>query len=769
MKKLLSLILLFTLLAACQPLPAPTPTLTATSSATPSLTPVPSATVRPTRTITPTITETPTDTATPTRTATPVPPTPAAFAGSPVPQATGPLDVQNVTRAVQLAQWGRGALQSIQYAPDGRLLAISTTLGVYLYEAATFHELRFIPTSAAVSAARFSSDTATLALGLQSGGVELHRTVDGSLIKSFLVQDEPVIDLMLSANGETLFTLHLTYPGGTASSSLGSVLRIWNLSTGQKTQERSLGAVTRVSFTSAGLLLHTGSTLEIQSPGTGETLTKINLQDKLKRDLVVSRVVLSPDGSLALVFSGTYAALVPLKTENSPRIIQEALPLPASQPPTTCPFVPVVTEEPTFEPEPTDEWDWSWFDWVEETAEPTETPLPSPTPDPHPPVIYTAVFSPDGSTLAVGRQPGIVDLRRTSDGAILHSFAAGTRQVAFSPDGQSLLTLSKEDKIEQHRMPGGELDQRLNPGLSPFTTLSLAPDDSLAAASAADGQVSVWKLSDGRIAFNVSAAAGDVAFSPDGKSLAVGMTDGSLRVWQLDLQRSATVGKAITLENIHQSPIQRVIYSPDGKRLVTSAGDCRIRVWYTGSWTQALFKQLLTREAFGSTPNLTLSPDGSLLAGYAALTSMAYSDNGVDVSGYTYRNTFDFFDLKTGEEIPGVPADPTSPFSVTAFSPDGQQLASVGSQIALWNLQSHTQTFSVEGTGQSLAFSPDGSLLAVGLTSGTIRLINVRTGAVLVDLAGHRGAALRLAFTSDAHYLVSTSQDGTVRVWGLAQ
>jgi hypothetical protein len=260
-----------------------------------------------------------------------------------------------------------------------------------------------------------------------------------------------------------------------------------------------------------------------------------------------------------------------------------------------------------------------------------------------------------------------------------------------------------------------------------------------------------------------------VAFAPNGKSLAVGMTDGSLRVWKLDLQRSATVGKAITLENIHLSPIQRVIFSPDGKRLITSAGDCRIRVWYTGSWTQALFKQLLTREAFGSTPYLTISPDGSLLAGYAALTAMAYSNDGVNVSGYTYRNTFDFFDLKTGEEIPGVPADPTSPFSVTAFSPDGQQMASVGSRIDLWNLQSHTQVFSVDGAGQSLAFSPDGSLLAVGLTSGTIRLIDVQTGAVLVDLAGHRGAALHLAFTSDARYLVSASQDGTVRVWGVAK
>ena len=68
------------------------------------------------------------------------------------------------------------------------------------------------------------------------------------------------------------------------------------------------------------------------------------------------------------------------------------------------------------------------------------------------------------------------------------------------------------------------------------------------------------------------------------------------------------------------------------------------------------------------------------------------------------------------------------------------------------------------------AFHPNNMLLALGGyedTSATVRLWDIKKSRLMTTLSGHASGVLDLAFTTDGRFLVTGSQDGTVRLWGV--
>ena len=71
------------------------------------------------------------------------------------------------------------------------------------------------------------------------------------------------------------------------------------------------------------------------------------------------------------------------------------------------------------------------------------------------------------------------------------------------------------------------------------------------------------------------------------------------------------------------------------------------------------------------------------------------------------------------------------------------------------------------GRPYTLAFSPDGTMLACGSNDCTVKLWNSITGELIATFTGHLSTVDELTFSQDGNTLASGSADGTVRFWDI--
>ncbi|NEO99716.1 MAG: NACHT domain-containing protein [Symploca sp. SIO2E9] len=105
-----------------------------------------------------------------------------------------------------------------------------------------------------------------------------------------------------------------------------------------------------------------------------------------------------------------------------------------------------------------------------------------------------------------------------------------------------------------------------------------------------------------------------------------------------------------------------------------------------------------------------------------------------------------------------------------AFSPDGKLLATgdMNSEIRLYQVGDWQPLLTLRGHTDwvtSVTFSPDSSILATSSADQTIKLWNLNTGKCLRKLQEHDQGVWAVTFSPDGNLLASGSDDKTIKIW----
>ncbi len=456
--------------------------------------------------------------------------------------------------------------------------------------------------------------------------------------------------------------------------------------------------------------------------------------------------------------------------------------------------------------------------------------------------VASVAFNWNGTILASGSDDQKIKLwnpesqSKNKPIATLTGHEGAVKAVAFSPDEKNGYLLASGSKDQKVRIWDIRDNSCLEvPALHSDVVRSVAfsRDGQMLASGSEDKKVILWNLSNLKQIVELETLTNhkngvrSVAFSSDGKWLASGSEDQTLYLWELNPsdQKNILVKKEL---RGHNYSISAVAFSPDNQILASGSWDKTIRLWHLHP-SEAI-PQILGRHD-DNIMSVAVSPDGRWLASGSwdntirlwdlskpnpepevigehqnKVFAVAFDQNSQILASASADRTIKLWkDFKNGEKNPEILTGHKDGVSSVAFSPDGRWLASGSwskdATVRLWDLQhpdsnskilwKHENLETHKGKSvTSVAFSPDGQMLASGSDDTTIKLFDLRRTEGLswdsiyeksssdsqenpvidpIVLTGHTARVWSVAFSPNSKMLASGSDDRTIRLWDLSQ
>jgi WD40 repeat protein len=379
------------------------------------------------------------------------------------------------------------------------------------------------------------------------------------------------------------------------------------------------------------------------------------------------------------------------------------------------------------------------------------------------PGVETIAFSADATKLVSGggdKTLRVYDVKSGKSLAVMKGHDLGVSAVAISRDGTRVLSGSGDKSLRLWDPSSGKHLWTFRGYIDSVEAVAFSPDGRWALAASGRNSVgtgpkpplflwNVEQLSLRRTLVEHTEQIVSVAFSPDGKKAVSGAMDDTLVLWDL---ASGTAERRFMDMTAGGTPdrrrgaigVQAVAFSPDGQTVAAACSDGWIRLF---------------RAADGDMRKLAGDERGSVDA-------LAFVGDGRKLLAGGWNQALRLFDVESGKELRRFAAHMKWGISL-AVSADGKLAvsSSFDRQSKVWDLQSGRMLRQLDGAaGPNVALTADGRTAAVG-SEEAIVLYDVDTGKQRAVLRGHREPTTALAFSPNGKHLMSTSYDGTARLW----
>jgi len=352
--------------------------------------------------------------------------------------------------------------------------------------------------------------------------------------------------------------------------------------------------------------------------------------------------------------------------------------------------------------------------------------------------IKSVAINPDGKTLALGGDNGVIKLIDIKSGKEIRGYQEQTKfhiqSLAFSIGGRLILSKSSFSPVKLWSVESefylGEFE-----GVSSFSFLS---DNKTIALGNENGTVTLYDFTKGETVQTFGAKRESLLnplLSPDETILASGGEDGSIKL--LDIKSLKEIGRLKSDNGL----VSAILFSDDGKTLFSGSLDGTIKLW--DMETQKEIK--------------TLARDGDII------TSLTLSKDGKTLLITSRDKKIIVLDIENGNVVHTLTGHKES-VEFATFNNDETMIISMDSEgnVKYWDAKNGKLQTTLENKKYAM-LNPDESMMVFSSDYETATLLDTKSGKKLFDFSKKNGRQITTySFSPDGKTLFIGDEDNTL-------